>query len=55
MLAFVSGASRGIGAACAEELAKLGFDVVINYRSSGKSAAEVAERIETLGRKAYLR
>ena len=55
MLAFVSGASRGIGAACAEELAKLGFDVVINYRSSDKAAAEVAAGIERLGRKAYLR
>ncbi|MBQ9826696.1 MAG: 3-oxoacyl-ACP reductase FabG [Firmicutes bacterium] len=55
MLAFVSGASRGIGAACAEELAGNGFDIVINYRSSDAEASEVAAKVEALGRKAYLK
>ena len=55
MLAFVSGASRGIGAACAEELAKSGFDIVINYKSSHAEAAKVAAAVEALGRKAYLK
>lgn len=55
MLAFVSGASRGIGAACAEELAKGGFDIVINYKSSHAEAAKVAAAVEALGRKAYLK
>ena len=55
MTAFVSGASRGIGAACAVELAKGGFDIVINYRSSHEEAAKVASAVEALGRKAYLK
>ncbi len=55
MLAFVSGASRGIGAACAEELARAGFDIVLNYRSSDAEASAVAARVEALGRKAYLK
>lgn len=37
--AIVTGASRGIGAACAAELARNGFAVAVNYRVN-KSAAE---------------
>ena len=54
MIAFVSGASRGIGAACAVELARNGFDVMINYNKSEKAAKKVAEQVEALGRKAVL-
>ena len=54
MLAFVSGASRGIGAACAIELARSGFDVIINYNKSEKAAKKVAEQVEALGQKAVL-
>ncbi len=36
--AVITGASRGIGRACAVELAKAGFDVLINYRSSDSAA-----------------
>lgn len=55
MLAFVSGASRGIGAACAVELAKEGFDVVINCRSNASAAEGVAAKVRALGRKAYVK
>ena len=55
MLAFISGASRGIGAACAVELAKDGFDVVINCRSSETAAEGVAAKVKALGRKAYIK
>ena len=54
MLAFVSGAARGIGAACAVRLAEDGFDVIVNYRHSQSAAEDVARRIEALGRKAVL-
>ena len=32
MLALISGASRGIGAACALALAKEGCDIIINFK-----------------------
>jgi 3-oxoacyl-[acyl-carrier protein] reductase len=38
--AIVTGAARGIGKAIALKLAKLGANVVINYRSSLSSAEE---------------
>lgn len=42
----VTGASRGLGSACAEELANEGYDVVITYQSKPESAEEVKERLE---------
>ncbi|QOS80152.1 SDR family oxidoreductase [Paenibacillus sp. JNUCC31] len=42
-VAIVTGSSRGIGRAIAEQLAELGADVVINYASSPDKAEQVAE------------
>ncbi|UED88171.1 SDR family NAD(P)-dependent oxidoreductase [Streptomyces profundus] len=47
--AFVTGGSRGIGAAVAVRLAECGADVVLTYRSSEERAAEVVGRIERAG------
>lgn len=49
--ALVTGASRGIGAAVALLLAKEGADVMVNYRSKGLRAEEVASQIRLLGRR----
>ena len=50
--AVVTGASRGIGRACAIELAKAAYDIVVNYVSNAAAAQEVVGEIESLGRKA---
>lgn len=51
-IALVTGASRGIGAAIAVELARRGADVVVNYVRSEEKAREVVAQIEALGRRA---
>ena len=47
--ALVTGASRGIGAACARELARAGWAVAVNYRSSREKAEAVAAQIRQEG------
>jgi len=48
-LALVTGGSRGIGKACALELAKSDFDVVINYAGNTDAANATVEELKTLG------
>ncbi len=48
-VALVTGASRGIGRACAIELAKAGLDVVINYAGNDEAAQKTADEIAALG------
>lgn len=45
----VTGGSRGIGKACAIELAKAGYDVVINYVGNVEAANQTVEEIKALG------
>jgi glucose 1-dehydrogenase len=52
--ALVTGASMGIGAATAIELARQGANVAINFRSHRDKAEGVKAEIEKLGRKAIL-
>lgn len=47
--AVVTGASRGIGKAIAIKLAEMGANIVLNYRSSEASVAEVAKALEEKG------
>lgn len=48
-VAIVTGASRGIGRACALALASEGAKVVVNYASSGESAQQVVATITEAG------
>lgn len=48
----VTGASRGIGKACALAFGKSGADVIVNYTRSKEKAEEVCEEISRLGGRA---
>ncbi|MDO8776637.1 MAG: SDR family NAD(P)-dependent oxidoreductase, partial [Burkholderiaceae bacterium] len=50
----VTGASTGIGAACAKAFGALGCKVAVHYNSSKAAAKEVAEAVEKAGGEALV-
>lgn len=56
--ALITGSSRGIGKAIARKLARLGSDIIVNYRRSGgsseKQARELCEEAASLGSRTLL-
>lgn len=53
-VALVTGASRGIGAACAVALAGAGFDVGVGYVNDEAGAKATAAAVEAAGRRAHI-
>ena len=53
-VAIVTGGTRGIGRAIVLDLAANGADVALNYRQSADLAAELAETIRGMGRRALV-
>ena len=48
-VALITGSSRGIGRGCAEEMARAGAGVTVNYNSHREDGEEVAESVRSLG------
>ena len=45
---FITGGAKGIGRAIALELAKNGYDIVVNYLTSEKEALSLQQEISSL-------
>ena len=52
-VALVTGASRGIGRACAIKLGEAGYKVAVNYNSNEAAANEVVEKIKAAGSRCH--
>lgn len=52
-VALVTGGASGIGKACAEALAKKGYQVAINFRSQAEAAREVCQSLAGDGHRCY--
>lgn len=52
-IAFITGATRGIGKEIALELSKNGFDVALNYRKETEDMLELKKQIEANGVKCF--
>ena len=52
--ALITGASRGIGAACAVTLAEAGYDIAIGYLRDAEGAARTAAAVEAADRRALV-
>ena len=48
----ITGASTGIGAACARLAAQEGHDVILTYRSDARAARQVAQDVAARGQEA---
>ena len=53
-VALITGASRGIGAACALRCAEAGWDVAVNYTRDAAAAEAVAAQVRAAGRRALV-